>query len=247
MTLGTAVKTGQATGKEQVKPNDLTAPGAGLGGEKGGAETKAARTYQQSEVDALLGKAGQRVQANLDTVTTERDALKSQVGTLTAEITEAKESITALTKDIDAMSEEDPGKQALVNRRKEWEKELQTLKTERVQIATDRTEIVVWKRDQLVYTVADEFVTATGEEVDKDSFKNSADKFKLSSREGLEALADDKGFKRKSEILDEPPKAGTPPLVVSSGKTAGGGIDFASLTADEKIEYGLEQQRRQKK
>ncbi len=236
MVAGTAEITNQATGKEQGVKTPVT--GAGLDGEKGRAETKPERTLKQSEVDALLGKAGQRIQAKLETVTAERDTLKSQVGGLTAEITEAKESIEALTKDIEAMSENDPDKQALVKRRKEQEAELKTLKTERAEIAGDRSEIATWKRDQLVYTVADEFVTATGADIDKDSFKNAADKLKLGGREELETLAETMGLKPKGEV-EQSPEDKTQPLITYSGKTSGGTDDDSNLSPREKIEKGL--------
>jgi len=47
--------------------------------------------------------------------------------------------------------------------------------------------------------VADEYVTATGEKVDFDSFKNSADKLKLKERDELETLAETIGLRLKQE------------------------------------------------
>lgn len=223
MVIGTAEKTGQATDKVQEEIKTPPASGTGLDKEKGGAETKPGKTYKQFEVDAFLGKAGQRIQAKLDAVIAERDVFKSQIETLTAEITEAKESITSLTKDTEAMSEDNPDKHELVKRRKEWEKELSILKIERAGIADSKAEIAKWKRDQLVYTVADEFITVSGEKVDFDTFMTAADKFKLSDREGLEILAETIGFKLKSETLVEPPETKAEPIIPFSGGNEGGG------------------------
>ena len=228
MVTGTAEEVKQATGEMQVKP---PASDTGLAGKEGGAE----KTYRQSEVDALLGRAGQKVKANLETVTTERNTLKSELGTLTAEITEAKDKITSLTKDIEAMSEDDPDKHGLVQRRKELEAELKSAKAERTAIADSKKEVDKWKRDQRVYSVADEFVTADGLEIDKDSFMKSADKFKLTELEELEALAEDKGFKRKSETPEVEPAT----LKPYSGITEGGRFDVSKLSAREKVQYAL--------
>jgi len=230
----------QDTGKVEAETPPV--PSAGL--EKGGAKTEPEKTYRQSEVDALLGKAGQRVQAKLLTVTTERDTLKSQVETLTADITEAKESITSLTKDIEAMSENDPDKFALVKRRKEWETELASLKVEKAKIGESQKEVTQWKRDQLVYSVADEFVMATGEKVDFDSFKKATDKFRLNEREELEAFAETLGYKPKSEISGE--SLEPPTILPYSGKTDGGQENSDNLSPREKIEKGLEIARKKK-
>ena len=223
MGTGTADKTIQDTGKAE-------APGAGLEGKEGGAETKPEKTYRQSEVDALLGKAGQKKQSQLEAITTERDTLKSQLESLTAEITEARESIISLTKDIETMSEDNPDKDALVKLRKEREKELKALKAERAEIAPAKLEIAKWNRDQLVYTVADEFVTSDGKDVDPDTFMKAADKFNLSKREELEALAEEKGFKTKEEV-QEKAEPEVPPVKPYSGKTEGGG----QLTEQDKL------------
>jgi len=231
MVTGTAKESNQATGKEQEELKSPPAPGTGLEKKEGGAETKSEKIYRQSEVDALLGKAGQRIQAKLDTITTERDTFKSQLETLTSEITEAKESITSLTKDIEVMSEDDPDKDKVVKLRKEWEGRLGTLKAREAKVADSETEVANWKRDQLVFTVADEFTTAEGERVDFDSFKNAADKFRLSGRDELEALAEEKGFKRKSEIPEDPP-----PGRLYSGKTDGGGGSLEGLSRKELYE-----------
>ena len=231
MVVGTAEKTLQDTGKvQEVAP----APGTGLGEPKGGAETKPERIYRQSEVDALLGRAGTRIQAKLDVVTAERDTLKAQSETLTAEITEARESVASLTKDIEALSEDDPDKHALLKLRKDKEAELRTLKTERAELSESRKEITQWKRDQLVYTVADEFTTANNTSVDLDSFKVAADKLKLSGREELETLAETMGFKPKSEITEEPPKEPALPMKVLSGVTSGGGDNIGNLSPKDR-------------
>ena len=240
MVTGTADKTNQDTGRAQE-----TVPNKGLDSKEGGAETKPERTYRQSEVDALLGRTGQKIKANLEAVTTERDTLKSQLGALTAEMTEAKESIATLTKEIDAMSADDPDKLALVRLRKEKEAELKVAKAERAKIADSEKEVIQWKKDQLVYTVADEFVTADGKDVDFDSFKTTADKFNLSDREGLEALAETMGLKLKVET-EEPEKFEVPPAKPYSGKTDGGGKatlaqllkrDVKRMTYQEKLEH----------
>lgn len=226
MVTGTATGTVQDTGKQQVEPKDSVVAGTGLGGKEGGAETKPERTYKQSEVDALLGKAGTRIQAKLDAVTNERNTFKSQLDSLTAEIAEAKDSMETLTKDIEAMTRDDPDKQFMVKLRKEKEAELKAAKAERAKIAEEAKEVVQWKRDQLVYTVASEFVTSSDTEVDMDTFKKAADKLKLGDREGLEILAETLGYKSKSETEEEPPKRVVPGVKPYSGKTDGGGGGF---------------------
>lgn len=237
---GTAVKTNPATDETQEGLKTPPASSTGLDESKGGAETKPERIYRQTEVDALMGKAGQRIQAKLDAILVERDTFKTQAETLTAEITEARESIASLTSDIETMSEDNPDRDAVVKLRKQKEAELKVLRAERAEIAPAKAEITKWKRDQLVYTVSDEFATANGEDVDKDSFMTAADKFKLSGRDELETLAETMGFKLKSEIPEEPPKADNPPLTPFSATThGGGGWDTTQHTTKENIEEGL--------
>ena len=214
MVTGTTETTVQAT----VKAEDKTpATDKGLEGKVGGAE----RTYRQAEVDALLGRAGQKVQTKLSEITGERDSFKSQLDSLTSEITEARESIESLTKDIEAMSEDNPDKHASVRLRKEKEAELKAAKAERTkvtgEVAETLKEINQWKRDQLVYTVADEYVTATGEKIDMDNFKSAADRLKRNEREELEAMAEIMGYRIKVET---PEKKET--LTPYSGITQGG-------------------------
>lgn len=230
METGTAEKTGQATGKERV---ETPAPSTGLDKDKGGAETK---TYLQSELDAALGRAGQKAQAKLELLTAERDTLKSQAGTLTTEVAEASEKIKSLTNDIDVMSVDDPDKQGLVKLRKEKEEELKVLKTEKATIAESRKEMEQWKHDRLIYTVADEFVKADGTKVDLDSFKTAAGKLNLSGREALETLAETLEFKLKSETGEpEVPPSALPPPAHYSGRTEGGGDNIGNLSPKERL------------
>jgi len=229
MVTSTVVEPGQATDKAQVETKDLTAPGAGLDAGKEGAETKPEKLYRQSEVDALLGRAGQRLQVKLEAVIAERDQFKTQVETLTSEITEAKEAIVSLNTEIEAMSESDPDKSMLVKLRKQKESELRDLKTERAKVEESVKKVTQWERDQLVYRVADEYVTASGEKVNLDAFKTAADKFKLSGEEELEDLAETMGLSRKTETKE----SDTPPLTLYSGKTSGGRKDLNSLTTRE--------------
>jgi len=230
MTTGTAEKPEQATDKAQVV---TPAPSKGLDKEKGGAEVQPEEMLPRSEVDRLLGKAGQKIQAKLEAVTAERDSYKTQAETLKAEMTEAKSKIDSLTKDIDAMSEDDPDKYKLVQRRKEWESALESLKQERAELAESRTEITQWKRDQLVYTIADEYVTATGENVDFDKFKTDADRFKLNDRENLEALAETLGYKLKGETPEQPDKPKTPAPKPFSGRSEGGSESLEGLSSKQ--------------
>jgi len=225
MGTGTAEETVQATGTAGEE-SKVPSAGTGLDGDKGRAEGKPERTYRQSEVDALLGKAGQRVQAKLDAITTERDALKGQLVTVTTEIAEAKESIASLTTDIETMSDGDPDKQTVLKLRKAKEAELKALKAERDAILPEKQEVAKFKRDQLVYTVADDYVKADGKPVDLNSFMTAADRFKLSVREELETLADTLGFKPKDEAEGTPK---TPPVKAYSGRSEGGGEDIGSL------------------
>ena len=246
---GTAEQTNQADVKEQAK---IKTPVADTGLDKdkgGGAETKTERTYRQSEVDALLGKAGQKLKADNVALATERDSLKTEVKTLktqydalTTEIKEARDSIASLTKDMEALSADDPQKYDLAKIIKERQAELKVAKDERAEIAESKAELTQWKRDQLVFSVADDYVKADGSPVDFDAFKASADKFKLSGREELEELAIEKGFKPKSEASEpdeEPPD--TPPVHIDSGNTRGGADQ---LRGDAALEAGLAEERK---
>ena len=232
MVTSTADKTKKDASQVKVEPKDLTAPGKGLSGKEGGAETIPEKIYRQSEVDAQLARAGQRIQAKLDAVTAERDTFRTQAETLTAEITEAKESIASLTQEIEAMSMDDPEKLGLVKLRRAKETELKALKLERAEVADSKAEIVQWKRDQLVFGVADEFTTADGGNVDMDAFKARADRFNLSEREELEALAETMGLKLKTE---EPQEPEAPPPKPYSGRTDGGSDNLGSLTPVERV------------
>ena len=228
---GTAEKTNQAN-EQKIEEKSPEAT-QGLDEKKGGVETQQERTYSQSEVDALLGRAGQRIQTKLEAVTAERNSFKTQAETLTSQITKANEKVDSLTKDIDAMSEDEPDKHKLVQRRKEWETKLSSLETRETELENDRKEVSQWKRDQLVYNVADEYKTATGENIDMDSFKKSADRFKLSESEDLEAFAESLGYKRKDEIpqKDETP----PPPKPFAAKTAGGSDRLGDLPPSERV------------
>ena len=232
VTDNTAIKD---TGKEQAAKPPVS--GAGLDGEKGRAETKEEKVYRQSEVDALLGKAGQRIQVKLAAVVTERDTLKSQFEATLTELNEVKESLESVNKDIEALSSDDPEKTILIKRRKELEVELRRVKAEGVSIAEDKNALDTWKRDQEAYTVASEYVTATGTPIDLDSFKNIAEKLKVSGRESLEDLAATLGYKPKDETTTE--EAEEPPIKPISGKTLGG-VSGSDRSSREKIRSGFD-------
>ena len=235
MATGTLEETKQDAGKVEDEPKDSTIPGAGLDGGEKGAEAKQERMYPQSELDAKLARAGQKLQTKLEAVTAERDTLKAERETLTNEITEARESITSLTEDIERMSEDDPDKDKVVKLRKEKESELKALKKERADLEEPRKKIAQWERDQLVYSVAADFVTADGKSVDMDAFKSRADRFNLKERDDLEDLAETMGFKPKSDA-DPPEKKDETPILSFSGKTQGGAESLVGKSVDEKLD-----------
>ena len=219
MTLGTANKTKQDAGKAQVEPKDSFASGAGLGGKEGGAETKPKKTYSQSEYDSGMSKAGQRKQAELEATIKERDLLKTQLNTVVSEIVEAKQSIASMNEEIKAMAEDDPDKKETLRLRREAQAKLKDYEAKEAKLVEREKPILKREREDLVYTVADEYGLETGEE--KDRFMERADKHKIGTdREALEALAETMGFKSKGEAETEE----KPALHSDSGTTRGGGI-----------------------
>ena len=233
MVVSTLEKPVLATGETQDKPKDLSASGAGLEGKKESTEAKPERTYTESEYKRAVGTAGQKLKADLDAVTAERDTLRGQLATITEEITEAKASIEDLTKQIDVEAGEDPERKGLIKLRKDKEAELKALKVERAAVAETAKENIKFKRDQLVYAVADEYGT------DYDRFMANADRLKANDRESLVAVAETMGLKLKVEVESE-----IEPHIPASGKTSGGGIDLDALSPREKIEKGLEQKKK---
>mgnify|MGYP001611724905 FL=1 len=88
--------------------------------------------------------------------------------------------------------------------------------------------------------MADEFSATDGKDVDFDSFMAAADKFKLSEREGLVALAETMGFKPKDEVPEKPE---APPIKPYSGLTDGGQRDLSKLSPEEKVLWALRQKK----
>lgn len=218
MVTGTANQTEQAILNDQAnKPG-----GDGGPGDKGkGAGTDEEKLYSQSELDARLGSAGQKLQRRLDLLSTERDTFKAQATKLEGEIKDARSKVSGLTTEIESLSEKDPDKKALVALRKDYESQLADLKKEKDDLEPARQEVTKFKRDQIVYQVAEDYVTANGEPADKNLFMEKADKFNLSTQEELENLAETMGLTLKDAAAQAGDKR--QPVKAFTGTGAGGG------------------------
>jgi uncharacterized membrane-anchored protein YhcB (DUF1043 family) len=218
--MGIADKTKQPDEKAQ---EGTPAPDKRVAGNE---EHTEERTYSQKEVDALLGKSGGKMKAQLELVSRERDDFrtKHEAATkthqeLTSQIEEAKEQIESLKFALEALGSEDAAKAKQLIR--DWQKRLEGL-SERERNLTPREERVNnFERTELVYTVADEY--GLDEPDAKDKFKAAADRLQIKDREGLNTLAETMGLKPKGdeEAEAEPeqkPKAPKP----YSGKSDGG-------------------------
>ena len=243
--MGDEIKNaGQDTDQIGDKPKGT----ASVGGKEITQTQKEAKLYPQSEVDAIVAQAtsqaGRKIKVELETVTAERDSLKSQLGTVTAEITEIKQTIEDLNKEIEELSKDDPDKIELVKLRKEARAKLATLTAKENTFTERETRVQKSERDQLVYSIASEFVTASGEMTpdDYNRFMEAADKFKLNDQESLTALAVTMGLKPKTEQSsdDNVPEPSAP----DSGKNLGGGIDYDKMGPREKIEAGLKSKKK---
>ena len=229
MVTGTTEKPTQDTNQALDGLKNPPAPDVGLGGKEG--STKPERSYTQSEVDALLGKSGQKIKSELETITTERNTFKAQLDAVSAEMATAKESLDSLTKDVDVLSAENPDGKETIRLRRAAEAKIKEYEGKEAKLIEREKPVLKSERDQLVYSVADEFVVASGETLavdDYNRFMANADKFKLDDREGLVALAETMGLKpnMKTESKIES-------FIPDSGKTAGGGINLNTLTKKE--------------
>ncbi len=235
MTTGIADKIQQPDEKVQGK---VPASDTRAAGNEEHTEEETPRTYSQKEVDALLGKAGGRMRAQLEIITRERDDFRSKHESvakthsdLTAQITTAQEEIQTLTDSFESLNSEDATKVKKLIR--DWEKRLESL-TEREKNLTPREERVnTFERTELIYTVADEFELDEPEA--KDRFKAAADKLGIKDREGLVTLAETMNLQaREEEEPDEEKKPKAPRHY--SGKSEGGTPYFTrAQIADRKF------------
>ncbi len=196
---------------------------------------KPAKTYTQEEVDKITANVGRQVRAELQTVTQERDALKNQIAQKETEIASVKEQIESLTAEIDDLSKDDLDKTELVKLRREAKAKLATQIAQDTELRKREVAVQKFERDRLIFEIATTYTTASGEDADPDALVKAADKFKVSDRAGLESLAEEKGWKLKTNT--EP--ATTEPSAPDSGRSSGGGDDLSKLSPREKIEYGL--------
>ena len=219
---------GQSSKAQDTTPNpeDATLKGKGSPPEKKEPSPKEPpKTYTQEDVDKQI--QFDRMQRGRDwkSLETERDNLRGQVEDKESKLKVATDKLESLKTQIDELASDDPDKLNLVKKLREAEgameqatAKLKEAEAKEASIAESQQEITKWKRDQLVYTVADEFVTANGEPIDFDSFMSAADKFKLGEREDLVLLAETLGFKSKSSK----PTATPAPTKPYSGITEGG-------------------------
>ncbi len=232
--MGDEPKTTQDTGKVGDEPK-----GTASEGKKETQTQKTARTYTQAEVDTITANVGRTIRAELQTVTVERDTLKGQLGEVGTEIETAKQSIEDLNTQIEELSKDDPDKIELVKLRREAKAKLATLTARETTLSDREAKAQKFERDQLVFEIAATYITASGEDADPDSLRAAADRFKINDRAGLEALAEEKGWKLKTE-------SGTPDVnAPDSGKTSGGAMDLNSLSDDDlfRIAYSKKKKR----
>ncbi len=196
-------------------------------------DTETPKMYSQGEVDALLGKAGGRIKAERDTVITERDAArrerdeaKKQVESLNTELSDTKTSIESLKKDMEVMAQDDPDRSAIRDLILQKEKDLRSLKDEKAALDGPRKEYEQWKRDQLGYSVADEFANPDGSDVDFDAFMAAANRLKANDGDSLTAVAETMGLKLKDETTPESEKPKPKAPKPYSGKSEGGSPYF---------------------
>jgi len=205
------------------------------------------RTFTQEEhnkgVEDGIAQYGDRIKREqIDPITKERDTLKTEVGKYETKLTDVREELGKLEQRIEELASDDPEMKNVEKRANQLREQERTLKdrtrdAEAKEAANTESQIRIdkWDRDQDVYKVADEFVTASGEDVDKDSFMANADQFNVIGKDKLVDLAKALGYK---------PKEGTPSPVTQvkpySGKTSGGADDFSNLSPREKIDKGIE-------
>lgn len=222
--MGDEIKTDT---EDTGKPGDEQ---KGTTSQEGGETTQTHKTYSQQEVDVISAAVGKKLKEQLVQMTTERDTLKTQAEATSAEVAQTKADIEALNEEIGELSKDDPDKIELVKLRNTARARLKAIEAKESELSVRETVIQKLERDQLVYQVADEFVTGSGKDVDFDSFMAAANRFKVNDREGLVALAEEKGFKPKPEEDNTPP---------DSGKNKGGDTDLSHLSGEELLRVGF--------
>ncbi len=203
--------------------------GVALENKKATQTQKPVKTYTQQDVDTITANVGRQISAELQTVTTERDTLKGQLDKVNTEITATQTNIEDLNKQIEELSQDDPDKTDLVKLRKEAKLKLASLTARELMLTERETKVQKFERDQLVFDVAENYVTASGEDADADSLRTAAERWKVTDRAGLEALAEEKGWKLKSATTPNEPEPSAP----DSGRNSGGGIDLNTRTPKE--------------
>jgi len=186
-------------------------------------------TYTKIEVDKMVSDAAMVIGREKKLVEFERDQLKTQIKSFENKVTDHQEELASLEKRIAELASNDPELNNLEKRAKEVREQerqakakLHDAEAKEAEIAEAKNEIATWKRDQLIYSVADDFVTVDGSNVGFDSFKARADLFNISEKEALVALAETMGFKPKTEGEPETksPSTGRPYSGVTSGGTS---------------------------
>ncbi len=180
---------------------------------------KPAKTYTQAEVDNITRNVGRQIRDELQTVQHERDDLK---GKLSTEIAAKQTEIDNLTAEIDELAKDDPDKTDLVKLRREAKVKLATLAAKEAEANTkfrDReAKVQKFERDQMIFEIADTYTTADGKDTDPDSLMKASDRLKVSDRDGIVALAEEKGWKLKAATKE--PEVEVAHL--DSGHTSGG-------------------------
>ncbi len=234
MVTGTADKIKQAEEKVQgATPAPETRP-AGTD-----ERTKAEKTYTQTEVDALLGKSGGRMKAQLELVTREREEYRQKHESATkthselnGQITEAREEIKTLRNSLEELNSEDAGKvRRLI---KDWQDKLSGLKERENQLVPREERVNTFERTELIYAVADDYGLDEAEA--KDKFKAAADRLKLNDRDGLTALAESMNLQLREEEAEPPKKPKAPKPY--SGKSEGGTPYFSRKQFDPTTKEG---------
>ena len=216
--------TPEAKGRAQVTPEAK----GGTPESASKVSPEAPKSYSQEEVDKLFHAIESEHGREKKDLEVKVSTLEKQLVSKTQELTDNATEIENLEAKMSEITKDSPegidfAKEMKVLReeRRQLKAELAGVNESKASIEQSKQEIAKWNRDQLVFRVADEYVTASGESVDFDTFMVSADRFKLGDEESLKALAETMGLKPKTAPKETEPKA--PPLKLFSGVTQGGG------------------------
>lgn len=237
---------------ETNEGNQGTPQATGQSSEAGKGGTSTPRTYTETELQKVISdrltEQGRTHKAALETVTKERDGLKTQVETLTKtanDATTAKEetkaTIAVLEADLDQALQGAPdaaeiaklkrelrAEKAKLNTETQAEKDAiaaakKALEAEKAEWGQTVEETRAMKLEKDVREVAEGY-----EGGDAGKLKTACEKAGLKSREQIEAIAGSFWTKKGEQTI-----------VPDSGLTTGVGVDTSKLSPSQKIAYAM--------